>query len=88
MRRGSFAYKLLIEDLYQKAELVHSDLSEFNIFKTNTGLVVFDFGSAVDIRHPKTKEFLERDIANITRFFVKRGLTVENPGDVFRRITK
>ncbi len=78
----------IIVDLYKKAELVHSDLSEFNIFKTKDGPVVFDFGSAVDIRHPKTREFLERDIANITRFFVRRGLTVENPIDVFRRVTK
>ena len=78
----------IISDLYQKAELVHADLSEYNIFKTGNGLVVFDFGSAVDIRHPKTKEFLERDISNITRFFVKRGLTVDNPIDVFERVTK
>jgi RIO kinase 1 len=78
----------IISDLYQKAELVHADLSEYNIFKTDTGPVVFDFGSAVDIRHPKTKEFLERDISNITKFFVKRGLTVDNPIDVFERVTK
>ncbi|HEX5457611.1 MAG TPA: serine protein kinase RIO [Candidatus Nitrosotalea sp.] len=78
----------IISDLYQKAELVHADLSEYNIFKTDKGLVVFDFGSAVDIRHPKTKEFLERDISNITKFFVKRGLTVDNPIDVFERVTK
>lgn len=76
----------IISDLYKKAELVHADLSEFNIFKTEQGPVVFDFGSAVDIRHPKTKEFLERDISNITKFFVKRGLTVDNPIDVFERV--
>jgi len=51
-------------------------------------LIVFDLGSAVDIRHKNAKEFLERDIKNITRFFVKRGLTVENPSDIFARITK
>lgn len=77
----------IISDLYQKAELVHADLSEYNIFKTDEGPIVFDFGSAVDIRHPKTKEFLERDISNITKFFVKRGLTVDNPIDVFKRVT-
>jgi RIO kinase 1 len=78
----------IISDLYQKAELVHADLSEYNIFKTDEGPMVFDFGSAVDIRHPKTKEFLERDISNITKFFVKRGLTVDNPIDVFKRVVK
>lgn len=50
--------------------------------------IIFDFGSAVYIGHPNAKEFLERDIKNITKFFVKRGLTVENPIDVFKRLTK
>ena len=77
----------IISKLYKKAKLVHSDFSEYNIFKTEKGLVVFDLGSAVDIRHRNAKEFLERDIKNISRFFVKRGLTVENPSDILARIT-
>ena len=77
----------IISKLYKKAKLVHADFSEYNIFKTENGLVVFDLGSAVDIRHRNAKEFLERDIKNISRFFVKRGLTVENPSDILARIT-
>jgi RIO kinase 1 len=76
----------LIDQLYKKAKLVHADLSEYNIFKTENGLIVFDLGSAVDIKHKNAKEFLERDIKNISRFFVKRGLTVENPFDILARI--
>ncbi len=78
----------IISDLYRTAKIVHADLSEYNIFKTGKGLIVFDFGSAVDIRYPNAKEFLERDIRNITKFFVKRGLTVENPIDVFGRVIR
>ena len=78
----------LIADLYKKAKLVHGDFSEYNIFKTKTGLKVFDLGSAVDTTHPNTIEFLIRDINNITNFFVKRGLTVENPADILERIIK
>ncbi len=78
----------LLTDLYQKANLVHGDFSEYNIFKTKNGLLLFDFGSAVNIQHPRSNEFLQRDINNICNFFVKRGLTVENPVDIFRRITK
>lgn len=78
----------IISQLYKKAKLVHGDFSEYNIFKTENGLVLFDLGSAVDIRHKNAKEFLERDIKNISRFFVKRGLTVENPSDIFARITQ
>ena len=78
----------LVDDLYHKANLVHGDFSEYNIFKTANGLKLFDLGSAVDLEHPKANEFLKRDINNITNFFVKRGLTVENPIDVFQRIVK
>ena len=58
------------------------------IFKTNSGLKIFDLGSAIDLNHPKMMDFLKRDINNISNFFVKRGLTVENPVDVLARITK
>jgi RIO kinase 1 len=77
----------IILQLYKKAELVHADFSEYNIFKTENGLVLFDLGSAVDIRHRNAKEFLQRDITNISRFFVKRGLTVEHPSDIMTRVT-
>jgi len=77
---------LIISQMYKKAKLVHADFSEYNIFKTEDGLIVFDLGSAVDIRHKNAKEFLERDIKNMSRFFVKRGLTVENPSDILERI--
>ena len=76
----------LIKDLYHKAKLVHGDFSEYNIFKTDDELVVFDLGSAVDLRHPNSKEFLKRDINNITRFFKKRGMIVEDSVDVFEDI--
>ena len=78
----------IITDLFKKAKLVHADFSEFNVFKTNSGLKLFDLGSAIDLNHPKMMDFLKRDINNISNFFVKRGLTVENPVDVIARITK
>ncbi|MEM3094519.1 MAG: serine protein kinase RIO, partial [Nitrososphaera sp.] len=63
-------YKQVIEQmtmLYQKARLVHADLSEYNIFKTDRGIMLFDFGSAVDIQHPNSKQFLVRDVMNVNR---------------------
>ncbi|MFB5646104.1 MAG: serine protein kinase RIO [Nitrosopumilaceae archaeon] len=78
----------LLSKLYKDAQLVHGDFSEYNIFKTEKGLVVFDLASGVDIKHPNSEEFLKRDINNITKFFTKRGLTVRNPIDVFNEVTK
>ncbi|HET6518177.1 MAG TPA: RIO1 family regulatory kinase/ATPase [Nitrosopumilaceae archaeon] len=78
----------ILSKLYKDAQLVHGDFSEYNIFKTKNGLILFDLASAVDIRHPNSVDFLKRDINNITKFFTKRGLTVQNPIDVFEEITK
>ena len=76
----------LIKNLYTKAKLVHGDYSEYNIFKTDNGLVLFDLGSAVDLRHPNAQEFLKRDINNITRFFSKRGIAVNDPTKVLKEM--
>jgi RIO kinase 1 len=76
----------IIKNLYSLANLVHGDYSEYNIFKTKNGLVLFDLGSAVDLRHPNAQEFLKRDINNITRFFSKRGIDVADPEEILEEI--
>ncbi len=84
-------YNEVIEQLiilYQKAHLVHADLSEYNIFKNLEGkIMLFDFGSAVNVNHPNSKQFLVRDIQNFNRFFIKRGLDVIDTGRLVERIT-
>ena len=82
-------YQQVIEQmtmLYQKAKLVHADLSEYNIFKTDLGIMLFDFGSAIDIQHPNSKQFLFRDVMNINRFFEKRGIEVLDTDQVVEKI--
>jgi RIO kinase 1 len=83
-------YSQVIEQmilLYQKAKLVHADLSEYNIFKTDEGIMLFDFGSAVDIQHPNSKQFLVRDVVNVNRFFEKRGVEVIDVASAVEKIT-
>jgi RIO kinase 1 len=72
--------------LYQRAQLVHADLSEYNIFKTCRGIMLFDFGSAVDVKHPNSKQFLVRDIVNVNRFFAKRGIEVLDTAHALEKI--
>lgn len=82
-------YRQVIEQmstLYQKARLVHADLSEYNIFKTDHGIMLFDFGSAVDIQHPNSKQFLVRDVVNVNRFFEKRGIEVLDAAQAVEKI--
>jgi RIO kinase 1 len=74
--------------LYRKANLVHADLSEYNVFRSEQGIMLFDFGSAVDIKHPNSKQFLVRDVLNINRFFEKRGVETDDIADIVEQITK
>ncbi len=66
----------IVKRLYRKARLVHADLSEFNVFKFGRRLILFDFGSAVDVDHPLAEEFLTSDLININSFFSRRGVEV------------
>lgn len=60
-----------IRKLY-RANLVHADVSEFNILMYNGIPYMIDFGQAVSTRHPNAKEFLKRDVENILTYFRKR----------------
>jgi RIO kinase 1 len=60
--------------LYREAEIVHADLSEYNILLHENEPYFIDMGQAVLIDHPYAMYFLKRDIKNILRFFSKFGL--------------
>ena len=68
-----------IKLLYQKAKLVHGDLSEFNILYHNQKPVIIDISQAVSIQHPKADIYLTRDIKNIFNYFEKHGIILPDP---------
>ncbi len=76
----------LIRKLYQNVRLVHADLSEYNIFKYEGRLILFDFGSAVHTAHPSAEDFLIRDITNINRFFSRRDIDVLALEEALKRV--
>jgi len=77
----------MIRQLYKKADLVHADLSEYNIFKpAPKERVLFDMGSAVLTSHPESKELLLRDITNIATFFKKRGVYEKAPAQILEAV--
>lgn len=84
------AYEILLtylEKLYQKAELVHGDLSEYNIMIWKRRPVLFDMSQAVPLSHPMADFLLNRDIANLNRFFSRLGVEVLSAEEVYRRVT-
>jgi RIO kinase 1 len=77
-----------IKNLFQKAKLVHGDLSEFNILYHNQKPVIIDISQAVSIQHPKAEVFLSRDIKNIFRYFEKLGIEVQDPTDFYYEVVQ
>lgn len=75
----------LITRLYQKARLVHGDLSEYNILSGGGRLWLIDMGQAVTPDHPSAHRFLFRDIQNINRYFGNR-CTILDEHEILRGI--
>ncbi len=58
---------------YQKAELIHGDLSEYNVFvDENEQITLFDWPQWQPLTHPNALWLLKRDITNIIKFFRRR----------------
>ena len=73
-------YDELLEFLavaWQKAKMVHGDFSPYNIMWHGDRPVVIDVGQAVVQSHPKSKEFLVRDVTRLVEWANKSGLDVE-----------
>ena len=61
--------------------LAHGDLSAYNLLVHRGRLVIIDLPQVIDvIAHPRGAEFLDRDAANVARWFTARGLAGVSPG--------
>ncbi|CAG0915303.1 unnamed protein product [Notodromas monacha] len=73
----AFAYKQIVEGMvtiYRDAELVHADLSEYNILWHKGNCYFIDVSQAVIRTAPNALKFLHRDCGNIVNFFNRNGL--------------
>ena len=57
--------------------MVHGDFSPYNILWHDDGPVVIDVGQAVVQSHPKSQEFLVRDVTRLVEWANKAGLDFE-----------
>ncbi|MDR5656711.1 serine/threonine-protein kinase RIO2 [Halodesulfurarchaeum sp. HSR-GB] len=60
-----------LQTAYQ-AGFVHADISEYNVFVASEGITLFDWPQAVPVDHDNAREFLRRDIENITSYFERK----------------
>ena len=58
---------------YQKAKVIHADLSEFNVvLKPDFHILIIDWPQFVRTDHPNAEMLLKRDVKNILKFFNRR----------------
>jgi RIO kinase 1 len=58
---------------YNRAGLVHGDLSEYNVLIKNHEAVLIDVGQAVVLEHPMAQELFVRDLKTIGTYFKRKG---------------
>lgn len=73
-----------IKNAYRRANLVHGDLSEYNVLMWNEPVII-DVGQGVVLEHPMAEELLRRDVTNIVRYFRKFGVHCDE-SDVLKKV--
>ena len=82
-------YKIIvtyIKRLYQKAKIVHGDLSEYNIMMWKGKPVVFDVSQSVSLQHPMADFMLRRDLENVNRFFKRLDVDVYPVEELYKKV--
>ncbi len=65
-----------VKKLYKDAEIVHGDLSGFNILIEDDEPVIIDLSQGMVVDHPMARELLNRDIDNLIKDFKKMGIEI------------
>ncbi|KAL4703667.1 hypothetical protein ACJJTC_016211 [Scirpophaga incertulas] len=74
--------------MYNVGQLIHADLSEYNILWWDNKCWFIDVSQSVQPDHPHGLIFLIRDCRNISNFFKKKGVpSVKTGEDLFKSIT-
>ena len=70
-------YEKLVDQMdrfINKANLIHGDLSSYNILNFNEEPVIIDVSQSVVLDNPISKELLERDVNTLVREYTKLGV--------------
>ncbi|MBI4918814.1 serine protein kinase RIO [archaeon] len=63
--------------LLYKNNLVHADLSKFNILNHHETPVLIDFSQTTPIENPRSEEYFNRDIKNVCDYFRKLKVQID-----------
>ena len=90
LRKPNKTYSQILDmmfRLYVEGNLIHADLSEYNVLYFENKPVLIDVSQAVLIDHPYAPAFLYRDILNINRYFNSLGVEVDTDDELYEQIT-
>ncbi|XP_031695120.1 serine/threonine-protein kinase RIO3-like [Anarrhichthys ocellatus] len=65
MKTAFYQVLHVMQQLYQECNLVHADLSEYNMLWHEGKVWLIDVGQSVEPTHPHALEFLFRDCRNV-----------------------
>jgi len=74
-----------VSKMYKNAEMVHADLSAFNILMYRNKPYLIDLGQGVLLEHPNALEFLKRDLLNLVTYFKKYNIKADE-NNIFEKI--
>jgi len=74
--------------MFESSDLIHSDLSPFNILYYDKKPVIIDVGQAVLKNHPRAREFLQRDVHTIVKYFKRYKIKMPSEETLFQHITE
>ncbi|XP_074998087.1 serine/threonine-protein kinase RIO3 isoform X4 [Calonectris borealis] len=74
MKKAYYQILNMMQQLYKECNLVHADLSEYNMLWHDGKVWLIDVSQSVEPTHPHGLEFLFRDCRNVSQFFQKGGV--------------
>ncbi|KAJ8010641.1 hypothetical protein DPEC_G00077190 [Dallia pectoralis] len=78
----------MMHQLYTECNLVHADLSEYNMLWHEGKVWLIDVSQSIEPTHPHGLEFLFRDCRNVSTFFQKGGVSeAMNPYELFNVVS-
>ncbi|XP_024255648.1 serine/threonine-protein kinase RIO3 [Oncorhynchus tshawytscha] len=75
MNRAYYQVLHMMQQLYHECNLVHADLSEYNMLWHQGKVWLIDVSQSIEPNHPHGLEFLFRDCRNVATFFQKGGVS-------------
>ena len=73
-RTKYFTTLQMMQKMFKECNLIHADLSEYNMLWHEEKLWFIDVSQSVEPTHPRALEFLVRDCSNVVTFFEKAGV--------------